>query len=986
MIRGNWQINGISVAGPDRVEYTPSSPAAIRLDRIPVHFGSGSLAWIYSVLPMEELAHILQILDSSPRSVEIRYYTEAGTWTTRRVSWELPVIGGRSQMIATNVSILFRSYAGFGGHAQLSTGKNPDTGRFSGVPNPPPTARIKHTVSLWGDPEVVVTLDGTRSSDSDSGIVASYLWQDNSSDFSGLPGFPFDPPHTSTEPTTTFIYEYSSSMPNPIITLTVTDNAGQSDTATLDVSIQALVGSSAIFGKSFIVAARSKVHLSQDGGLNFITHTGFSGEATAAAGGAGFAVFGTSEGRIYRIDANRPLEYSSVFQFSGSWPKALRSLSIIADNPMHVLAVCSNGDVAFSLDGGRYFSLLDSFPEELLCGALFYHDSRLLLVGAERGTGPKVLTYFGRNYGVLWENQSNGLPDETSMGVGAVAGSSRMQYAGLIGYSGSGGEFPIYGRTGTHWLPLEMFPDGQVYPIDIVGMDMPDDGGVYAISGQGWVYKLRELIVEKSLLLDEGSVTGRCVVIDPVQFGVLLFGTSNGLYKSLDDLTTHGMLALPGEDIWDVDFFKDPKPPIGEILAPTWGGPTGHDGVWWYRADNGAGVPGWTLRKGVEKPLPDGIYWERITTSPVDPYTWVVIGNTVEDVYVYDIGVLNGSPVVIMTLTQSAPISPVWVTTDAGLSWEPFWVRLPAEVSEVYRYTTWETLEEPRDVVTYYDSVAFAHADYSLDLAEFVFFGTLRRHGISTFTDSCVWRGGILPNGTSDPGVPIGRAVGSVDNGGGWHNPVAVVLGADGDVVFKNAYRIRGAGGHTSAQGFWGYASTAPTAMMTQLSGTGNDTDNNVRMFRHSTDVHTFFAVRPSDSYILLGSTSYRQHGPVNRIIFPDTGPAINHVVSLAHGVFLFMSDSTVLYCLDPFTTPETELVYDVGHFYTDSGGTVRFSGMTQVQSDNQSRLTCVFLIQHGIDGAQFVNHFHRYDVEGWTLIPPPDDVSRFRFCTTVVT
>jgi hypothetical protein len=219
-----------------------------------------------------------------------------------------------------------------------------------------------------------------------------------------------------------------------------------------------------------------------------------------------------------------------------------------------------------------------------------------------------------------------------------VRRSTRLRYAG--------GTPGLYAATGATWTPVEGVGQNVTAISQLAGDDTND---ILVGSSAGTLWRVQETTVLKTVELGHAVFD---MTRDPGLAGLVLIGTANGLYKTLDNLEHIGQMAFDGQAVPQVDVMRAPGSG-GACIIVCAGGGLSVGGVWLYQ--NGT----WLYRSNG---LPAGWDWFIVVADPYDTARWAVLGNTPgQGGYDYS----NGRVVV-----RGMDLSPVWYTTDAGLTWQ----------------------------------------------------------------------------------------------------------------------------------------------------------------------------------------------------------------------------------------------------------------------------------------------------------------------------
>jgi len=627
----SWALETTSIMGPDTVRYVEVPTVGLRLDKRPQRQGATSMEWHYSAMPISEFEQIYALWEANMQSIAVTWLNPNGDWVSSTWHMLQPEIARRETFYLYDITIRFVAVFYTGSGLPITTGQTPTIYTGWGEVNKPPTAKIDYTVAIIGDPEIVISLDGRGSSDPD-GIIMGYAWTDNSAAFLATPNYPtFTTPHEASTATTEFRYQYMAGMPNPIVTLSVTDNAGLVGTATITVDIVSLVAASPTSGKRFIVAAGGSAYYSLDGGFSFLEITGISG-VTAVCGAGGCIMVGCDNGEIYRCPNDQPSTSTLIYTMTGS----VVDMACARQTPSCVTAVSADGSVITSNDAGLTFSDLGT-PDTGLLDVSYNLDA-----SADVGISGSSVQHT-RNLGALWEQDTSGLPGGS---WACVQRTSRLRYAagspGLFVASGSGWT-TISGVTGN--LTALSEPGSTDKNVVVVGDD----------SGKLWL--VTETTVTRSLTHNSAI---RSCFRDPTTDSLVLIGTATGLYKTMDGLQSIGLMAFEGLDVLRMDVMREGTPfGLGELIV-CGGGGLGIGGVWHYVA-NGSSPAAWVYKS---TGLPVGWSWFQITADPYDKKKWALLGNT-------EGNNLNCTYDSTNVYAKGTTKSPVWMTLDAGMTWNP---------------------------------------------------------------------------------------------------------------------------------------------------------------------------------------------------------------------------------------------------------------------------------------------------------------------------
>jgi hypothetical protein len=640
-----WALNGTPIFGPDAVTYQETPTMGIRLDGAAQRQGTTALEWRYQVLPIAELSSLIAIWTATYPVTVVRWLTPKGDWVDTPWCMQQPQIGRRSGYHAYDIVIRFTPVVYTGSGMTTSTGSTPTIYPGFDVPNPPPVARITHSAAVIGDPQIVVNVDGSGSTDAD-GAVVSYAWTDNSAAFVSLTGYPtFETPHEFTTPSAVFVYPYMSGMPDPIITLTVTDNAGQPGTATITVPVAALLRDLPTKGKRIVLASSGAAYVSVNGGLDFTPIGSLSG-VTAVAGAGGFIIIGTDSGDVY-IAANDSATATKVFTMTA----AVADIAVAPRATSSVAVLAVDGTLAISTSSGQAFA--DAYSPLVFGSSCAWNQD----VANELGVVGDIVAYT-RNGGLLWTVDTSGLPG------GSWTSSQRdvrIRYAG-----GSPG---LYAATGAAWVATAV--TGAVTAISEGHNDL-------CVAAGTTVYHVGETDIISSV--DIAKTTHR-IARDPTSTTLAMLATSGGLCKTLDNFATVGVLAFEGTPVTDVDFLREGGAGGADILLPV-AGTVDVAGVWLYTV----GI-GWVRKNGAT--LPSSIGFIKVVADPFNRDRWAALGSAPAGGYVYTAGG------VICAGTESAPLSPLWLTEDAGATWVPVVLTMQSHIGHGDLGSTldWTTVE-----------------------------------------------------------------------------------------------------------------------------------------------------------------------------------------------------------------------------------------------------------------------------------------------------
>lgn len=637
-----WELNGVRIVGPDSVSYAEvqSSP---RMDGVPLRQGGIGMEWRYQHLPIEELTILMNLWNEGAPAILVQWLDPQETWQIAEWSMLQPQIGRRSAFYATDIAIRFVTVAYSGAGLTISAGETPELYDGFNIPNPPPVAVISYSAAIVGDPEVIVNLNGGGSHDPD-GIITSYAWADNSDAFQSLPDYPqFDPPHAGNGVTATFIYTYATGMPNPVITLTVADNAGQTGVASVEVNIADLVADLPTKGIRMLCAVGGVGYVSYDGGLEFKVIADVTG-VTCVAGAGGYIVLGCDDGTLY-ITANDSITGARAVFTMGA---PVRYLSVAAQSASYVAAVDTSGAVAVSSSSGQFFTAIGGIGGGL-------HISWNQQVANELGVSGGTVAYT-RNNGTTWEQDTAGLPG------GSWASTRR---ASVLRYTG--GNAGLYVASGLAWNAISGV--SNVTALSQIGGG--DGNRIIVGCNDGTLVRVVETTVQQTQ--QAGGRVNDLARQPAAGSSLLLIGTDAGLYKTLDDLESIGLMMFPGLSVTSVDFMRDGGSGLGSLLLPV-SGDLDTTGIWHHISGQG-----WTRKNGSgEFGLRVGYDWHQVVADPYDVSKWAALCNTVGNGRTYDYNPASGE--VVCKGMLAAPVSPLWVTTNAGLSWEPVILRTQSHI------------------------------------------------------------------------------------------------------------------------------------------------------------------------------------------------------------------------------------------------------------------------------------------------------------------
>lgn len=943
-----YKLAGQVIPGPDNIRYGERPTIGTRLDFMPQRQGLISMDWSFAILSGEEYAAILSLWQANQQGIDVTYYNEQGVWATRRWYMQKPVAAKRTAFLATGVTIHFTPVYYSGTPLTTASGTSPGADRFPTLSNPPPKARISYTASVWGDPEITIRLDGSGSSDAD-GVITAYNWADNEDAFRQADGFTgFDPPHEATTAQAIFVYQYFVGMPNPVISLTVTDNAGQTNKTSVQINVPALVGTSAINGKTFAAVGGGTVYVSIDGGLSFTEITGFDGQALSVACPPGTIVWGTNTGKIYRMQLATMPEYIQVHAFTTANAE-VTSLAASKTQPGWLFAGTNKGDAALSISRGRGWLALPS-PGIAINQAAFSIDNeqQIWLAGTDNA-GAKMRVSSDR--GQSWSNLDSQVP---GAGEGrGIAASSRIWYIGLQGNT----------------VPLRangLAVTGVTTPADIQGFDMESDGKIFAVDAQGRAYRIVEAQVTTTKQLGTGAAYH--VAMDPENDAIALFATDDGLWKTLDDLGKVGQLALAGVGLAMVDFMPPAQPPVAEVIVPTWGGGVGVDGVWYYRKDIG-----WALRSGDRTAglgLPEGKYWSKAISDPNDPDTWIIVGNTTDNGPDYYHVTRANPQQVCMQYTLNSPVSPVWITHDAGLTWRPVPLYIPKH----------------RDVhegaADWYNGARIAHVSFDrAGTGNLVVMGSallqanstgndgigagpqyFQSNGVTGNTEVAAWFVSSDTGGLAQIGGPSHQIHPHID-----FNYTQVGVSVDDNVAVGAFGGRAGLATDANKWGVWSVDELEPTRMA------GSPDTSLVWQFADSwaIDPNGFFAIYGDG--ILYGTTDYQVDSPTAKVNMQVPSPQqIRTFCSLKDGMRMIVSDGTgwrILKLDDPMHTS----TYAVDLPLNGYASTPLIS-TSHIVGDAQTRTTCAVVLRTKDGNTPSLMTTLVFDEAGWQEIDPPND------------
>lgn len=622
-----WALNGTPIPGPDAVVYTEMA-ASLRMDGVPIRQGMLAMDWQYQSMLIDDYALILAAWTYPVCTVV--WLDAMGSWQTSDWCVAKPHIGKRSGFHAQDVVMRFTPIVYTGAGMSIAHGSEPTLYGGFDVANPPPVARIAYTAAIVGDPEVVVNLDGSGSTDAD-GVIVAYTWTDNAAAFQALTDYPaFTSPHETTGAMTTFVYPFSKAMPNPVVTLVVTDNAGQEGSTQVTVDIATLVAALPTKGIRMLVVAGGTAYVSYDGGLEFQPITDVA-NVTCAAGAGGYIVLGTESGAIY-VTLNDSLVGARDVC---TMPTAVKKIAVSPQATSSVAAIDSDGNVVYSSSSGQFWSSIGN-PTTVGTHVAWNSD-----VANDLGVGGLSVLHT-RNAGVIWEHEA-----------GLVDGAWTTQRSLWLRYAGGAG---LYAATGDAWVAI----DDTLAVTALSPIGGTDKNRIIVGLADGTLIRVVE--TEKQVTQTVGSR-----INDLARHGdsLILIGTNAGLYKSLDDLASVGLMMFPGLTVPSVDFLRDSGAGNGEIVLPVIGD-VDVAGIWHHIYN-----VGWTRKNGTgDSALPVGFDWFHVVADPYDRAKWAALGNTPGHGRNFDHR--NGEVV-----CTGMDVSPLWVTTDSGLTWNP--VRLFAD-------------------------------------------------------------------------------------------------------------------------------------------------------------------------------------------------------------------------------------------------------------------------------------------------------------------
>lgn len=398
-------------------------------------------------------------------------------------------------------------------------------------------ATVLQVVSI-GDPTYLVLFDGS-SSYSNRGPIVSYDWT--------FPDPIYNKYGSASQVWAAFEESTITGGNSAAMTLTVYDEAGNTDTLTSGITLEALVSQSPLMYRHLYAALTTKGVGSQDGGGTWntvqipalsVAASNYDDNATYTT--TGYALFGTSDGKIYKTE---------------DFAQSVREVTTLGGRVTHVhiaelsasrcLASTSDGEVYRSTDKGETWTLVHNFGEPVKQAEFGYQDFNYMTVITE---GNRPGAYITIDAGATWIHLTDFGDKEMNWYAG---GASTPYFAHTQGVVAS--------RPAPD--PL-LFPASGTANVVAMTVNLDDDAGVMVVDNTGQHWNLVSGVFNPTAY--NGDNITRHMVRDGDIPPLVYYATVEGVYKSLDNNTTiMPLLTYSGE--------AKPSSPSDSIPSVGWG-------------------------------------------------------------------------------------------------------------------------------------------------------------------------------------------------------------------------------------------------------------------------------------------------------------------------------------------------------------------------------------------------------------------------------
>jgi hypothetical protein len=103
----DFSINGVLVARPNTMNYGLPGTIGSDIDGVPIIQGYASVSWQYDVLSDSAIGLLMALYNPVLPEVTITYPNEMGSWVTKKAMFTPPVLGTRSTVIHSSVTLTF---------------------------------------------------------------------------------------------------------------------------------------------------------------------------------------------------------------------------------------------------------------------------------------------------------------------------------------------------------------------------------------------------------------------------------------------------------------------------------------------------------------------------------------------------------------------------------------------------------------------------------------------------------------------------------------------------------------------------------------------------------------------------------------------------------------------------------------------------------------------------------------------------------------
>lgn len=223
---------------------------------------------------------------------------------------------------------------------------------YNGGEDQKPTASFTYTQMVWGDPTIVLYVDGSSSSSPD-GTITDYDWD-----------WGDGTPHTAgASAMASHKYDYSLYMTTVAVTLTVTDDRGQTATCTKSIVLGDITDEG--FAYHVIYAGGpTKLHCSPDSGLHWNV-VAVASQVNAISCNVtrmkGKVIAGCQGGHLYQVN-----NYGAAVTLKYTFGSAVTACYIDQSDDKHWVIGLSNGDLYETPDAlATAPTLVHSFGESV---------------------------------------------------------------------------------------------------------------------------------------------------------------------------------------------------------------------------------------------------------------------------------------------------------------------------------------------------------------------------------------------------------------------------------------------------------------------------------------------------------------------------------------------------------------------------------------------------------------------------------------------